>query len=353
MTIGDVIRKYRKNLGLTQEEMAARLGVTAPAVNKWEKGNSLPDVALLAPIARLLGISTDELLSFRDDLTDEEINRYLKQVQKDLESKAFQDVFISVKEKIEEYPNCEKLIWQAAVILDAGRMAAELSDKESYDPAIFGWYERCLLSEDERIRNQAADSLFHAYFWKKDYEKAARYLAYFSLENPERKRKEALVNSRTGKRAEAYRAYEELIFVGYQHMQMTFNDLRALYMEDEDHEMTRKLVEVSSSAASVFEMGRYNEVCYGLEVAAWEKDAAWTARLMQEILESIETIGDFTKSRLYQHMTFKSTDSDFTAGLKQKLLESLGDETFDYMQGNAAWEKLSHKNANTARIVNK
>lgn len=37
MTIGDVIKKYRKNKGMTQEEMAARLGVTAPAVNKWEK----------------------------------------------------------------------------------------------------------------------------------------------------------------------------------------------------------------------------------------------------------------------------------------------------------------------------
>ena len=353
MTIGDVIKKYRKNLGLTQEEMAARLGVTAPAVNKWEKGSSLPDVALLAPIARLLGITTDELLSFRDELTDEEINRYLKQVQKDLKSKDFDDVFRSVKEKIEEYPNCGKLIWQAAVVLNAGRMAAELPGKENYDPAIFGWYERCLLSEDERIRNQAADSLFHAYFRKEDYEKAARYLEYFSLENPERKRKEALVNSRTGKRAEAYRAYEELIFTGYQHLQMTLNDLRALYMGDGDHEMARKLVEVSSSAASVFEMGGYNEVCYGLEVAVWEKDTAWTARLMREILDRIETIGEVSKSRLYQHMTFKAVDPDFTAGLRQKLSESLGDETFDYMKGNEDWEKLSHKNANAMRIANR
>ena len=351
MTIGDVIKKYRKNLGITQEEMAARLGVTAPAVNKWEKGSSFPDVALLAPIARLLGITTNELLSFRDELTDEEINRYLKQVQKDLENKDFHDVFCSVKEKIQEYPNCEKLIWQAAVILDAGRMTAELPDKEDYDSAIFGWYERCLLSRDERIRNQAADSLFHAYFRKEDYEKAARYLDYFSLENPERKRKEALVNSRTGKRAEAYRAYEELIFIGYQHLQMTLNDLRALYMEDGDHEMARKLVEVSSSAASVFEMGGYNEVCYGLEVAAWEKNTEWTAQIMREILDRIDTIGDFTKSRLYQHMTFKTTDPDFTAGLKQKLLESLGDETFDYMKGNEDWEKLKDEHA--MRIISK
>lgn len=340
MTIGNVIKKYRKNKGMTQEEMASRLGVTAPAVNKWERGNTLPDVALLAPVARLLGITTDELLSFKDELTDEEMNQYLSKIQKDLEDKNFHDVFLSVKKKIEEYPNCEKLIWQAAVILDAKRMAIKLSNRDNYDNVIFGWYERCLLSEDERIRNQAADSLFHAFVWKNDYEKAAHYLDYFSLENPERKRKEALVNSKTGRRTEAYRAYEELIYSGYQHIQMVLNDLRILYMEDKNHEMAKKLVEVSSNAASAFEMGKYNEVCFGLDVAAWEKDVVWTAQLMQEILDSVGTIGDFTKSKLYQHMTLKSVDPDFSAGLKQALLKSLGDETFHYMSGNEDWEKL-------------
>ncbi len=340
MTTGDVIRKYRKNKGMTQDEMAARLGVTAPAVNKWERGSTLPDVALLAPIARLLGITTDELLSFKDELTDEEISRYLSRMQKDLEVKNFHDVFLSVKEKIEEYPNCEKLIWQAAVILDAKRMTAELPDKNNYDSVIFGWYERCLLSEDEQIRNQAADSLFHAFVRKEDYEKAAQYLNYFSRENPERKRGEALVNSKTGKRTEAYRAYEELIFIGYQRIQLTLNDLRILYMEDGNHEMVKKLIEVSSSAASAFEMGRYSEVCWGLDAAVWEKDAAWTAQLIREILNSIGTTGDFTKSRIYQHMTFKTADPDFAAGLKQELLNSLGDESFHYMQGNEDWEKL-------------
>ena len=340
MAIGEVIKKHRKNKGMTQEEMAACLGITTPAVNKWERGNTLPDVTLLAPIARLLDITTDELLSFKDELTDKEINQYISKVQKDLEDKSFHEVFISVKEKIEEYPNCEELIWKAAVLLDANRIAAGLPDKENYDNTIFGWFERCLRSKNEQIRNQAADSLFHAYFRKEDYEKANQYLGYFSLENPERKRKAALVNSKTGKQAEAYRAYEELIFAGYQHIQMTLNSLRTLYMEDGNHEMAKKLVEVSSSAASTFEMGKYNEVCFGLEVAAWEKDTAWTAQLMQDILDGIETIGDFAKSRLYQHMTLKTVGSEFSAGLKQKLLESFTDESFSYMQGNEYWEKL-------------
>ena len=340
MTIGEVIKKNRKQKGMTQEEMATILGVTTPAVNKWERGNTLPDVALLAPIARLLSISTDELLSYKDNLTDEEINQYLHMVQEDLKNKDFNDVFLSVKKKIEEYPNSDKLIWQAAIILDSKLMVSDLIDKDTYENTILQWYERCLDSEDERIRKEAADSLYHVYIRKEDYEKAAHYLKYFSFDNPERKRKEALIKSKTGKRTEAYRLYEELLYAGYQRMQLVLNDLRILYMEDDDHEMAKKLVEVSSSIASAFEMGKYNEISVGLDVAAWEKDVECTARIMREILKSVDTIGDFTYSKLYQHMYLKSVAPSFTSELKKELLKSLNDETFDYMNGNEEWNKL-------------
>ena len=62
--LGKVIRKYRKERNFTQEEMAERLGVTASAVNKWEREVTCPDIALLAPIARLLEISTDTPVSY-------------------------------------------------------------------------------------------------------------------------------------------------------------------------------------------------------------------------------------------------------------------------------------------------
>lgn len=41
MPMGEVIRRKRKELGLTQEQVAQRLGISAPAVNKWERGGSL------------------------------------------------------------------------------------------------------------------------------------------------------------------------------------------------------------------------------------------------------------------------------------------------------------------------
>lgn len=344
MRIGDVIRKYRKKAGITQEEMANRLGVTTPAVNKWENNNTLPDVALLAPIARLLGITTDELLSFEDELTEEEVNQFLLQMQKDLEKKGYHDVFLSAKKMIQEHPNCESLIWQSALIIDTWLVSKNISDRKIYSDTILGWYERCLHSDSKQIRNQAADSLFHFYFNKEDYENALRYVEFLSRENPERKNKEALVYSKTGKKEAAYKAYEELILSGYQHMQMTLTNLRILYMEDDDREMANKLVDVSSSLASVFEMGRYNEVCIGLDIAAWEKDVDKTAQIIRDILDNLETIDDFTKSSLFQHMDLKNADPQVVDTFRKELLELLDNESYSYMQGTECWESLKESN---------
>lgn len=61
MNFAEVIVRYRKELGLTQEGLAQKLGVTNQAVSKWESGQSCPDIALLPQIADLFGISIDGL----------------------------------------------------------------------------------------------------------------------------------------------------------------------------------------------------------------------------------------------------------------------------------------------------
>ena len=61
MTFSEIIAKYRKELGLTQEGLALKLGVTNQAVSKWESGQSCPDIALLPLLADLFGITLDQL----------------------------------------------------------------------------------------------------------------------------------------------------------------------------------------------------------------------------------------------------------------------------------------------------
>lgn len=61
--IGRLICDKRKELGLTQQELADKLQITNKAVSKWENGDGMPDVNLLSPLAVELGLTVDELLS--------------------------------------------------------------------------------------------------------------------------------------------------------------------------------------------------------------------------------------------------------------------------------------------------
>lgn len=60
---GEVIRRLREKGKRTQEELAEQLHVSSKAVSKWETGRGFPDISLLEPLARALGISVIELMA--------------------------------------------------------------------------------------------------------------------------------------------------------------------------------------------------------------------------------------------------------------------------------------------------
>ena len=61
-TLGKRIAAHRKQLGLTQDQLAEKLGLTAQAVSKWENDLSCPDIAILPKLADIFGTTTDTLL---------------------------------------------------------------------------------------------------------------------------------------------------------------------------------------------------------------------------------------------------------------------------------------------------
>lgn len=61
-TFGQRFQRLRKNAGLTQEEVAAKLNLTAQAISKWENDVSAPDISVLVEISDILGVTLNELL---------------------------------------------------------------------------------------------------------------------------------------------------------------------------------------------------------------------------------------------------------------------------------------------------
>lgn len=68
MTIGKRIAFLRKEKGLTQEELANHMGISPQAVSKWENDQTCPDISALPKLARLFGVTVDELLEGRETL---------------------------------------------------------------------------------------------------------------------------------------------------------------------------------------------------------------------------------------------------------------------------------------------
>ena len=68
------ILKYRKKSGLSQEELANKLGVTFQAVSKWENAKAAPDITFLPIMADIFECSIDDLFSYMPKYKNEEIN---------------------------------------------------------------------------------------------------------------------------------------------------------------------------------------------------------------------------------------------------------------------------------------
>lgn len=109
MDIGNKIKQLRYKTGLTQEQLAARLGISAQSVSKWETAVTMPDITLLPSLAGELGVTIDELF----DLTvDQRLHRIEKRL--DLEEEFPADVFkeyeVFLQNQLEESHDKTKIL---------------------------------------------------------------------------------------------------------------------------------------------------------------------------------------------------------------------------------------------------
>ena len=119
-SIGKTIRELRKSRGLTQEELAEKIGVTAQAVSKWENESGMPDISQIVPLAHIFGVSADTLLGTGDIKKNEDVSEILQRAQKKLRFpltvECLTDKYNVLLEGLKIYPNNFTLILQCMEI---------------------------------------------------------------------------------------------------------------------------------------------------------------------------------------------------------------------------------------------
>ncbi len=106
-SIGAKIREYRQKKGLTQDALAAELHVSSQAVSKWENGQTMPDISLLLPLSKVLGIGLNDLLG--GDRREELEKKY-----HEAEDLSEEITLLVALEALAEFPDDEQFLYRRA-----------------------------------------------------------------------------------------------------------------------------------------------------------------------------------------------------------------------------------------------
>lgn len=121
----------RREKGITQDELAAYIGVTKASVSKWERGQSYPDITFLPQLAAYFNVSIDDLIGYAPQMTDEDIKKLYHRLASDFAEKPFEEVMAECTHIIKKYYSCFPLLLQMAVLLANHHMLAADPEKRT------------------------------------------------------------------------------------------------------------------------------------------------------------------------------------------------------------------------------
>lgn len=140
MEIGSKIKWLRGKAGLTQEQLAIKLGISAQSVSKWETGVTMPDITLLPLLAGELGVTIDEIFDLTVDQKLHRIERRID-VEEELETDVFREYEAFLKNQLDETKDKPRVLGLLARLYhhrmeaDSRRVSKYARESIQLDPA--------------------------------------------------------------------------------------------------------------------------------------------------------------------------------------------------------------------------
>ncbi len=131
LKVSENIITLRRKKGITQDELAAFLGVTKASVSKWETKQSYPDILLLPQIATYFNVSIDELLGYEPQLSEEQIKKCYQDLAADFAKLPFDEVIAKSKILVKKYYSCYSLLTQIVILWFNHYIITKDTDKQT------------------------------------------------------------------------------------------------------------------------------------------------------------------------------------------------------------------------------
>ena len=343
MQMNQIIQNRRRALGLTQEQVADALGVTAPAVNKWEKGATCPDIALLAPLARLLGVDLNELLCFHKNLTDQEVLRFSKEVTQTADRDGLDAGFALAREKLRLYPNSDFLAYTLATLLQGLlSLSADSEVRSAYEQQIAQWHAQAAESDDPRIRDRASLMLASRSIRQKEWDAAQRAIDALPERPPiDRRVMQAQLRSAQEDPSEAARLLEEVVLAAGQELFTALLSLVDAEIAAGDLDTAKALARTSKSIAQSLDQWEYTAHAAPMQVAVAQRDVRGAVQHIRAYLEAIDRPWKPFESPLYRRISSEGSVGTMNGRIISALLKDLiTNPLYDFLRGDAEFREL-------------
>lgn len=341
MKINQIIREKRKELSLTQEQIADYLGVSTPAVNKWEKGSTYPDITLLPALARLLKIDLNTLMSFNDDLTDIEIQKFVDEVDKTVQEQDYETAFQKAISKIHEYPTCDRLIYSVILYLEGALTLYNVSAVEKYREIYETFYKRLAESEIPEIRDTATGMLISYARNQGDYSKAEELINSLPFSAIDKEEQSAILYQRQERFQDAEKIWEHRVMKGVTEIQTALINMLEIALQEKRENDAEFFADVYEAVTRQFCFPEWMSYNAHLQLALIKKDKERSLSILQKMLPAMKKEWKAKDYPLYRNA--KGSGSTWLSGkLAKSLIDEIADnEEYTFLSESFEFETLT------------
>lgn len=338
MKINEIIREKRLELGYTQEQLAKYLNLTAPAVNKWERGTGYPDITILPALARILKTDLNTLLSFKDDLSDYEVALFINELAK---IKDFKQAYDQALTKINEYPTCYNLILSVASVLKGMLAVSKLDNSSEYEQEITALIERALLSDDLEINNRARVLLISKYLKDHKYDEAKDLINELPESNVVDKKEQMIKLYIAQEHFDlAAKLQEEALLSLANKISLMLITLMEIAIKENRDKDAIEIANVYKTICKSLDLWEYSSYLAHFQLYVTKKNRLKCLKILVPMLKSITTKWEINNSPLYRHIQTKEISSNFNLEMKTMIIDSLkNDQETSFLQ-DADFEKV-------------
>ena len=344
MKINQFIRERRKELSMTQEQMAACLGVSSPAVHKWEKGVTYPDITLLPALARLLRTDVNTLLSFQEDLTEIEIEHFMNAVDKTAQEQGYETAFQMALDKIQEYPTCDKLLHVLTYYLEGALFLYDVPQQERYKNVLEGFYLRLSKSETAEIRETAIVMLISYNRNRGDFAKAEELIRSLPVSRMDQEEQLAVLYTHQGKYEEAMKLWEHRVLSGVVKIQTALMNMMEIALKEERQEDAVFYADLYETISKQFHVVKWVAYTAQIQLAAAQRDSERCLSVLAKMLPAMKECWKPQESPLYRHLDGRDNTA-FSKKIEDTLLRDLvNGEEFAFVRETVEFDRLMAEN---------